>query len=161
VIFFRQLALLAVLGSLSAHAQSFDFDRTQTKNSVSYLAEPVIVTAGKPSDVKLYFRIANAIHINSHAPFASELIPTTLTMQPVADVKVGRMEFPVGTKYAFSFAPKEKLSVYSGDFVVKVRVTVAHAGSYTLNGSLQYQACDNAQCYPPKSLPVSVILNAR
>jgi len=160
-LFIRQLALLAVLGCTFAYAQSLDLKATHEKNYVSYLADPATVEAGKPTDIQLYFRVADAIHINSHNPFASELIPTTLTLQPAPDVKFGRMEFPIGTKYAFDFAPKDKLSVYTGDFVVKVRVIAPHAGSFTLTGSLRYQACDNMQCYPPKTVPITVFLTAK
>ena len=28
-------------------------------------------------------------------------------------------------------------------------------GKYVMHGVLRYQACDNAQCFPPKALPVS------
>jgi hypothetical protein len=28
-------------------------------------------------------------------------------------------------------------------------------GNYVMHGVLRYQACDNAQCFPPKSVPVS------
>jgi hypothetical protein len=45
--------------------------------------------------------------------------------------------------------------VYAGDFTVKLPV-VAAAGEHTVEGSLKYQACDNAACYPPKTLPVKV-----
>jgi len=159
--FTRQLALIAVLGGLYAPAQTLDLKAPHAKDYVSYIAQPATVEAGKPADVQLYFRVVDAIHINSHNPFASELIPTTLTLQAAPDVKLGRMVYPAGTKYAFDFAPNEKLSVYTGDFVVNVRVIATHAGSYTLNGALRYQACDNMQCYPPKTVPVTVFLTVK
>ena len=28
-------------------------------------------------------------------------------------------------------------------------------GKYAMRGTLRYQACDNAQCFPPKTLPVN------
>jgi hypothetical protein len=28
-------------------------------------------------------------------------------------------------------------------------------GKYAVRGTLRYQACDNAQCFPPKTLPVN------
>jgi hypothetical protein len=48
--------------------------------------------------------------------------------------------------------------VYSGDFSVDVTVHPLHAvvpAKYGLHGTLRYQACDNAQCFPPKTLPVT------
>ena len=47
-----------------------------------------------------------------------------------------------------------------GDFTVKVPVT-ASAGEHTMDGTLRYQACDSAACYPPKSLVVKVLFVAK
>jgi hypothetical protein len=58
---------------------------------------------------------------------------------------------------SFPFSPDEKLSVYTGDFTVEVKVRPLHTvvpGKYAMRGKLRYQACDNAQCYPPKQLPI-------
>jgi len=38
---------------------------------------------------------------------------------------------------------------------------VAAAGEHTVVGALRYQACDNASCYPPRTVPVKVLLTAR
>jgi hypothetical protein len=62
--------------------------------------------------------------------------------------------------YSFSFDPTEKLDVYAGDFTMKLPV-VAAAGEHTVSGVLRYQACDNAACYPPKTLPVQVLFTAK
>ena len=77
-----------------------------------------------------------------------------------AESKAEAAEYPAGTSYSFSFDPTEKLDVYAGDFTVKVPV-VAGAGMHTVDGTLRYQACDHAACYPPKSLPVQVIFTAK
>ncbi len=48
--------------------------------------------------------------------------------------------------------------MYSGDFTIAVGVHPLHSvvpGKYVMHGVLRYQACDNAACYPPKTLPVS------
>jgi hypothetical protein len=58
---------------------------------------------------------------------------------------------------SFAFAPEEKLSVYSGDFNLSVQVRPLASvlpGKYEIRGRLKYQACDNAQCFPPKQLTV-------
>ena len=59
---------------------------------------------------------------------------------------------------SFPFSPDEKLNVYTGDFKIDVRVRplkTVQTGQYMFRGSLRYQSCDNAACYPPKQLPVS------
>lgn len=163
IFFTRGLALfvLAMVACSCAPAQKLTLDEPHAKTQVIYIPEPVTVEAGKPADVELNFRVLGALHINSHEPSDSEMIPTTLTLHSAPDVKVGRVWYPPGTKYAFSFAPHEKLSVYSGDFMVNVSMTAMHAGSYTLSGELRYQACDNLKCYPLQTLPVIVLLTAK
>ncbi len=118
------------------------------------------LSAGKKSVVELRFHVTEGFHVNSHTPKSELLIPTKLTLEPAAGVKAAAAEYPAGTAYSFSFEPNEKLDVYTGVFTVKVPV-VAEAGPHTVNGVLHYQACDKAACYPPKSLPVQVVVTAK
>jgi DsbC/DsbD-like thiol-disulfide interchange protein len=139
---------------------SLDAPAPKPKSYVVYSAEQQVVTAGKRSVLELHFRVVDGFHVNSHTPKSELLIPTQIVLQPVAGVKAETLEYPAGTSYSFSFDPLEKLDVYSGAFTVKVPV-VAEAGSHTIEGSLRYQACDHAACYPPKSLPVEVLFTAK
>jgi hypothetical protein len=34
-------------------------------------------------------------------------------------------------------------------------------GDHTLDGTLRYQACDNASCYPPRTLSVKILFTAK
>ncbi|PYX91376.1 MAG: hypothetical protein DMG71_20355, partial [Acidobacteria bacterium] len=86
------------------------------------------------------------------------LIPTALKLDAPTDIAVGRIKYPPGQDTTFPFSPGEKLNVYSGDFKVALTIRPLHTvvpGKYAFHGNLKYQACDNAQCYPPKQLPVS------
>jgi Disulphide bond corrector protein DsbC len=130
------------------------------KAYVVYAAEEQVVKAGKRSVIELRFHVVEGFHVNSHTPKSELLLPTTVTLVKAAGVKTDAAVYPSGTAYSFSFSPDEKLDVYQGDFTVKVPV-VAEAGSHTLDGTLRYQACDYAACYPPRSLPVQVVLSAK
>ena len=132
----------------------------KTKQYVVFVSEEQAVKAGKKSVVELHFKVGDGFHVNSHTPKSELLIPTNLTLKPGAGVTASAAEYPAGTAYSFSFEPGEKLDVYTGAFTVKVPV-VAEAGSHTVDGVLRYQACDNAACYPPKSLPVEFVVNAK
>jgi Disulphide bond corrector protein DsbC len=162
----KRLAVLlagALLGAGTLVAQdsvgSFDAP-AKSKGYVTYAAEPQVVKAGKASVLELHFRVVDGFHVNSHTPKSELLIPTLLKLQAADGVKAGAEEYPAGTQYSFSFDPNEKLDVYSGAFTVKVPV-VAGAGDHTIIGSLHYQACDHAACYPPKTLPVQVVFTAK
>src|SRR5271154_954562 len=124
------------------------------------MAPVALVTAPRAAQtmVDLNFRVAHGFHVNSNAPKSEFLIPTTLKMDLPTDIVLGKINYPAGEDRSFPFSPDEKLSVYSGDFTIAVAVHPLHSvvpGKYQMRGVLRYQACDNAACYPPKSLPVS------
>jgi hypothetical protein len=127
---------------------------------VIYDAEPQAIPAGKRSIVEMRFRVVDGYHVNSHTPKSELLIPTKVDLQPAAGVKAEIAEYPAGTAYSFSFSPNDKLDVYAGDFTVKLPV-VARAGQHEIDGTLRYQACDHAACYPPRSLPIQVVFTAK
>jgi Disulphide bond corrector protein DsbC len=139
---------------------NLDAPAPKPKSFVIYATEEQNVTAGKRSVLELHFRVIDGFHVNSHTPKSDLLIPTRIELQPAAGVKAEALEYPAGTTYSFSFDPTEKLDVYTGAFTVKLPV-VAEAGTHTVDGTLRYQACDHAACYPPKSLPVQVIFTAK
>lgn len=119
---------------------------------------PVSAERGKPVKVQLNFRVAAGFHVNSNTPKDEFLIPTALKMDPPADIVVAKIEYPAGQDVSFPFSPDSKLNVYSGDFTINLMLHPATAvgpGNHAIHGVLRYQACDNAQCFPPKTLPVT------
>ncbi len=122
------------------------------------LAPVVTVVQGKPATSRSTFRVASGYHINSNQPKSEFLIPTMLKVEATTDIVIGKTTYPEGQDMSFAFDPDEKLNVYTGDFKVDVQVRPLHtvqAGKYVIRGTLKYQACDNAACYPPKQLPIS------
>jgi hypothetical protein len=126
--------------------------------SVSYIPAGITtVTRGKPGNVELTFRVVQGFHINSNQPHSEFLIPTALKLNAPTDIVIGRVTYPPGQDRAFTFAPQDPLSVYSGTFPLTVVVRPLSnvvPGRYMVRGQLKYQACDNAACYPPQQLPV-------
>src|SRR5260370_1404408 len=163
----REIVLAGLLtafsgaGALPAQqVGNLDTPTPKPKSFVVYAAEQQVVPAGKRSVLELHFRVVGGFHVNSHQPKSELVIPTQISLPTVAGVKAEAVEYPAGTSYSFSFDPTEKLDVYTGAFTVKLPV-VAEAGTHTVDGTLRYQACDHAACYPPKSLPVQVIFTAK
>ena len=131
------------------------------KSQVMYLfPEQVSIPAHKTTAVDLHFRVADGLHINSHTPREKSLIPTNLAVVEQDGFKVLSVDFPAGTDYSFAFDPQEKLSVYTGEFVLKAHIS-APAGEHLLQGALRYQACNSNSCYPPKTIPVAVDVIAK
>lgn len=153
-------SLLAGSNVVPAQQGTLTSPTAKTKQYVTVAAEEQVVKAGKKSVIELRFKVGEGFHVNSHTPKSELLIPTNLTLKPAVGVTASAPEYPAGTSYSFSFEPNEKLDVYTGTFAVKIPV-VAEAGSHTVDAVLRYQACDNAACYPPKSLPVEFVVNAK
>jgi hypothetical protein len=146
--------ILALVAMASVYGQS------QSRTFVEF--EPlkaVTVAPGKSTPIELTFHIKDGFHINSSKPLTPELIPTALGLTPPAGLVIAKVQYPSGQLISFPFDPTEKLSVYSGDVIIKavmIGQPNAAEGNYTIHGELKYQACDNNSCYPPKKLPVQL-----
>jgi hypothetical protein len=127
--------------------------------AVTYLfPEQVTIAAGKPSQVALHFRVGQGLHINSHTPSADYLIPTDFSIPDHAGVKLSGAAYPEGKIITLPFDPTTKLSVYTGEFIIEARIA-ATPGNHLVQAKLHYQACDQNQCLPPKTInvPIDVI----
>lgn len=158
---FAGIAMMAMsLGAAGAWGQ-FVPDRPQSPaadkaQAVEYLfPEQVTLPAGKASPVELHFRIAAGLHINSHAPSDDFLIPTTFAIPAGAGAKLAGAVYPAGVDVTLPADPKTKLNVYTGEFTIRTRL-IAQAGDHLVRATLRYQACDEAQCMPPKTIPVAL-----
>ena len=145
--------LIATLVACAAKAQDIPPGRT----FVTFVsASNAAVSPGRSAPVQFTFHVQDPYHVNSSQPLAEELIPTQLHFSLPGEIAIGRMQYPAGKLMSFPFDPNTKLSVYSGDFVIRGLVMAplkAATGTYTIHGELKYQACDNNSCYPPKKLP--------
>jgi hypothetical protein len=153
----RRCAVLALIFLATA---SLSPAQTPGKAPLLTMAAVPLTTAqrAQQTPVNLNFRVPPGYHINSNTPKSEFLIPTALKMDLPTDIILGKIQYPAGEDRSFPFSPDEKLSVYSGDFTIAVGVHPLHSvvpGKYIMHGVLRYQACDNAACYPPKSVPVS------
>jgi len=159
----RRLVLAVLASALCASLQCAvsqklawqDDAKADEHQQVKFLyPEQVTITAGKPSIVELHFRVNDGLHINSHTPREKSFIPTQLLVGEPEGLNVASVEFPEGSEYSPAFSPKDKLSVYTGEFVLKAHLT-AQPGEHLVKAALRYQACDANLCYPPKKAPVA------
>jgi hypothetical protein len=157
------LALVAAFGfgGLSAQAQivatgAQNRPAVARPEAVTYLfPEQVTVPAGKPNQVALHFRVGQGLHINSHTPNDDYLIPTDFSIPEGAGVRLDAATYPTGIVISLPADPKTKLSVYTGEFIIETRL-VATPGNHLVQAKLHYQACDQSQCLPPKTITVPI-----
>ena len=137
-------------------------------NKASYVTvEPtptITLTKVKTAKATVRFRVNQGFHVNSNKPTSDLLIPTEIKFDPQSAVVIGKIAYPAGEELSLSFSPQQKLSVYQGDVIVTVPLLLAKTvkrGTYTLRGSLSYQACNDNACFPPKTAPfeLTVLVN--
>ncbi len=126
--------------------------------TVSQIAPPTVtLTPGHKAPVLLQFRVGDNFHINSHKPLDELLLPTELKLSPPTEIMVSNVIYPQGHMLQLPFSPDSKLSVYSGDFDVNATVRAAQnmpPGTFRIHGELKFQACNDRQCFPPKTIPI-------
>jgi Disulphide bond corrector protein DsbC len=111
--------------------------------------------------VAVQAEIARGFHVNSHTPSDPYLIPTTLTPNLPAGIRLAGAIYPEGQLKEFPFSPGKPLSVYAGSVTIRLKLSAdasAPLGATTIPMTLRYQACNDASCLPPVNIPVSVPL---
>ena len=114
----------------------------------------VVVTRGGHAPLDIALRVNRGFHVNSHQPNDELLLPTVVHLDPPEGIMIMDIAYPEAEDLAVPFAGHDKLSVYSGDFAVRAEVRVpksAAIGTQRVHGQVRYQACDNRQCFPPKT----------
>jgi len=129
--------------------------------AVEFLApDQVTVPAAKPTRVLLHFRVQPGLHVNSHTPHDEFLIPTAFTVPEAKGVRLASVAYPQGKDVTLPADPKTKLNVYTGDFTLDATL-VATPGEHVVEGKLRFQACDQRQCMPPKTIPVTMVVTGK
>jgi hypothetical protein len=97
--------------------------------------------------------------VQSNKPSAPNFIPTVLALTPTPGVKVTAIKYPEGKSDKVQGLAKP-LSVYEDSFQINVLLALDARAKLplTVPATLSYQACQGANCYPPKRLKVEISL---
>ncbi len=124
--------------------------------AVAPIGTIVVVRGGKaPLDIAM--QVNRRFHINSNKPNDELLMPTVVHLDPPQGIMIVNIHYPAGEQLSLPFMGKDTLSVYSGSFEVTADVRAqrsAALGTLRVHGDVKYQACDNRQCFPPKTTPL-------
>lgn len=124
--------------------------------SVAPIGTIVVVRGGK-APLNIALRVNRGFHVNSNKPNDELLLPTVVHLNPPQGIMILNIQYPEGEQLSLPFMGKDALSVYSGTFAVNAEVRIPKAsplGTLRVHGEVKYQACDNRQCFPPKSTPL-------
>ncbi|MGC4030326.1 MAG: protein-disulfide reductase DsbD family protein [Tepidisphaeraceae bacterium] len=116
------------------------------------------IKAGESATINITVDVPPELHAQSNKPSSEDYIPFTVTMKPAAGIKFGEVVYPPGEDKTYELLGK--LNVYTGRVVVKVPLTAeaGTTGPITISGFARYQACNDTACFPPKRLPIQVVL---
>jgi hypothetical protein len=117
------------------------------------------VKAGTTATAVLHFKIEKGFHTHSHQPSESNFIATVVSIPPTNGVMAGKITYPEGKAETVEGLSKP-LSLYEGEFKLEVPIKVDATATLpaTVPGTLTYQACKGATCYPPKKLKFDLVL---
>lgn len=125
--------------------------------TVSASASKKDFMVSEPVKINVKATVQEGFHINANKISDEDLIPTTIKVES-ADFKLSKTSWPASEKYKFSFSETE-LEVYAG--TVNIGLTLKanknlKPGKYDISGALNYQACNDRACFPPKNAEFSV-----
>ncbi len=124
--------------------------------------ERVAAKRGQTVTAKVSADLRSGYHVNSNTPADEYLIPIKLTWAK-SPFPVEQVVYPKPKLEKFDFSP-QPVSVFSGTFDILTKFKVpanAAPGLTTISGKLRYQACNNKECLPPKTIDIQLPVNVQ
>jgi DsbC/DsbD-like thiol-disulfide interchange protein len=125
--------------------------------------QQVTLAAGESGEAVVKLEIKNGYHVNANPPSFPYLKATELQISPADGISVQFMRYPDPLTKKFAFAEKP-LAVYEGETTLKANIKAdktAKPGTHNLSAKLSVQACDEAVCYAPGTMDVTVPVNIK
>ena len=119
-------------------------------------------TSSEPVKINVKAAVQSGFHINAHKISDEDLIPTTISVES-SDFKVTKTKWPASEMYKFSFSETE-LEVYAGSFTIGLTLKAnkdLKPGTYEIKGAVNYQACNDRACFPPKNADFSATVTIK
>lgn len=133
----------------------------------TYPSDPAVAPGNRFSLV-LDIKPGPGIHV--YAPGANGYRAIALTIAPQPNVRVQPVQYPASQIYFFK-PLNERIPVFQKPFTLvqevilegtpQAQAVLRGKENVTLNGRLDYQACDDKQCFNPASVPLSWTLSLR
>jgi thiol:disulfide interchange protein DsbD len=151
------LTMLGGLWCVAGSAQA-QFMPAMDRGRVTAVLSPEELTPGSGFKLEVTLELAKGWHANAHRVGLPGLIPTTLELQLPAGLALERIDYPEGKQVHMEWAGRS-IALYEGRVTISAVGRVrrdAAPGPVTIQGGLQYQACDDQVCLAPRILPVNV-----
>jgi DsbC/DsbD-like thiol-disulfide interchange protein len=148
----RLAAVALVVCAAGVSAQDLPSSVQDTKHLT--LKASTAAVAGKRVTLAVDVTPKPKMHV--YAPGQAGYIGVTLTLDANPAVSAAKPKYPAAEKIYLP-ALKETQLVYAKPFRIAQEVTLRStaSSSVTITGTLRYQACDDAICYVPTTVPVA------
>jgi thiol:disulfide interchange protein DsbD len=146
----RSTPILAVILLLTV-AVSVAFGQRAPEAAITPFVETEEVRPGGTTRVALRVSLPEGLHVQSDRPRDPSLIPTVLTVELPAGVRVGQLVYPHPTDFAQQ-GQNQPLAVFEREFVVGAELAIGPdlpPGDLVIPARLRYQACDDKVCFRP------------
>jgi hypothetical protein len=121
------------------------------------------VAPGSRLNLAVQVELPQDVHV--YAPGVKGYKPIQLELHPSSELQLTPPTYPA-SKTLYLEAIKEEVPVFEGKFRITSDAKISanpdfikslgtNGKTVTINGQLNYQACDKTICYPPISIPVS------
>ncbi|GAA4309436.1 hypothetical protein GCM10023115_35710 [Pontixanthobacter gangjinensis] len=128
-----------------------DFVSFLPENSVTELKNQQFI-------VQLYFEVKPGFHIQAEDEVPENIIPTSINFEKSPHFEILKHSFQV-QKYQVILLGDQKHKVIDGKFGIQVYLKAKKLQKVErLKGELHYQACDDRQCFYPRSLKFEMSL---
>ena len=118
------------------------------------------IQRGATADFSLKAELQPGFHVNSNMPGDDYLIPIRLTWNK-EPLEAEQVTYPKAQMEKLSFS-QNPISVFTGKFEIGTHFKApqsAMPGMAFMNGKLRYQACNDKECLPPRTVDVRVTLD--
>jgi cytochrome c biogenesis protein CcdA len=143
-----RIAVLSVLLVLTASAAGAQPPRATVTPFVESEA-----TSGATTRLALSVSLPEKLHVQSDRPRDPLLIPTVLTVETPAGVRVTNLIYPEPSEFTLE-GETTPLAVFDNEFVVGAELELdasVATSTLTIPGRLRYQACDDKVCFQPRT----------
>jgi hypothetical protein len=113
---------------------------------------------GKEVTLNIILSIKDTWHINANKPLDESLTPTVVKFDQSKDYVVQSIIYPPAEMVKLSFSNND-LAVYEMQATIRTKLFVGKTykgGKLTVEGTLQYQPCNDQTCLFPISKPFSL-----
>jgi DsbC/DsbD-like thiol-disulfide interchange protein len=118
----------------------------------------VKIHPGETVTVAVKFKVDPGMHVQANPATKKNLIPTTVSFEPVDGLEIGAPGYPEGKPFRLKGSDSD-IATYDGDVEIRLPITAtakAKSGKLRLKGKLRYQACEETSCF----FPMTVALEA-